>query len=225
MAENYNEFDVARQRAQQQNSAAVQQQTDAMKRRFAAQGALNSGAAIKQEQLAHEQGAQNLEQANQGINAQEQGVLKQEREAQKQRDFASNEANLGRQFQAGEAEKQRGFVTGERLGSQGFSADQAKLSRDLQNTQFGKQLQLEQDKFGEEKNVNAFNEKLAQQAADQQDIIEKALGNLPGAIGQFSNWLSRGTMGAGGKLTSRFSNGGNDGGQGMVNKASKYLGI
>ena len=140
------QYEVARQRAKQQNNAAVQGQQDALKRRFASLGSINSGAAIKQGQLAAEQGEQNLSAQTENINSAQRAENLRVKELQANRDFAKSErlgsqdfaglqADLGRKFSTserlgsqdfskGERIGSQSFVTGERMGSQDFSAGQ-----------------------------------------------------------------------------------------------------
>lgn len=117
-AEGPSEFDVARKRAEQQANVAKQGQQDALKRRFAAMGNVNSGSFVKANQMVNEKAQEQLQQANEGINAQEQGEFRRRREMAE-----------GREFSATEAEKNRLFSRAERLGGQDFSGQQAALQR------------------------------------------------------------------------------------------------
>lgn len=128
-----NQFDLARKRAAQQNNAAVQGQQDALKRRFAANGSLNSGAAIKQNELASEAGQANLANVNEGINAQQAQENQRVKEIQQGREFQTSERLGGQDFGAKQAELGRQFQTGERLGGQDFGAAQAELQRKFQS--------------------------------------------------------------------------------------------
>lgn len=123
-----NQFDAQRKRAAQENTAAVQTQKDALKRRFASMGALNSGAALKQDQLTEQQGQENLAKINEGIGAQQIAEGRRQKEIADTRDFSRSEREAGQNFAALQAEAQRKFQTGERLGSQDF----ARLSADDQ---------------------------------------------------------------------------------------------
>lgn len=172
------EFEVARQRASQQSNAAVQSQKDAMKRRFAASGSLNSGAALKQNQLVEQEGAQRLQQANEGINAQEQGVRKQEREADKGRQFQTSERVGSQDFAAGQGKLGREFQTSERLGSQDFTAGQANTQRDfMKSERLGSQDFATNERLGSQ-NFSAAQNKLSQdlqksQFTSQMDMANK----------------------------------------------------
>lgn len=135
-------FQIARQRAQQQVGAETQEQQEALRRRFASMGGLQSGAAIKQEQLAGEQGAKRLMEANQNIDVAQQGELERKAEVEAGRKFqsgereagqafASKEAGTGREFAALQAEAQRKFASGERLSSQEFASLEAGKGREF----------------------------------------------------------------------------------------------
>jgi hypothetical protein len=104
-----NEFDLARQRAQRQESANLQTQKDALARRAAQLGSGVQGALLKQEQIATDESARRLSDANEGIGA---------AERQEQR-------RLGEIAQAQE------FARSERLGTQEFSAGESALQRRL----------------------------------------------------------------------------------------------
>ena len=68
-------YDLLRQRVGQQQVAQEQEQEDAMKRRFASMGGLNTGAYIKQSQIAADQAMERRGQALEGVNLAEQGEL------------------------------------------------------------------------------------------------------------------------------------------------------
>jgi hypothetical protein len=181
------EFELARKQAAQQVQSGVQQQKDALKRRFAALGGLNSGAAIKQEQLAEESGAQRLDQANQVIGSAQRKEAQRLREVQEGRDFARSEREASQgfardmsreqmrgqqEFASNEAEKQRAFATGERTSSQKFSAEQAKMAQDLQSSQFGKQMEMADRQFAEDQYINRENLRIANKMAGKKGMFE-----------------------------------------------------
>ena len=135
------EYDAMRSRLSQRTNADTQQQQDAMQRRFAAQGGMNSGAAIKQQQLVAEQGVQNREQAMEGVNQQEAAQRAQLQAAESQKEFQSQEAAAGRDFTAGES----------------------KLGRDLQSSQFGSEMAFKNKVAGWENSARMEQMKLAWQ--------------------------------------------------------------
>lgn len=207
------QFELARQRAKRDVNASVQGQQDALKRKFAAMNAGNSGAAIKAGQMVAEKGLEAQNQAVEGINAQENAELarrgeveagrefqRAEREAGQGfmgqqaalgREFAKGEREAGQAYASGEAAAQRAFMTGERVAGQTFTAQQAKLARDLQSSQFNKQMsqakkQFEKQ-FKEEQFVNRENIKIAQATLGQQDLLEKMLNPGGGSFYSFGN--------------------------------------
>lgn len=132
-------YELLRKQAQQQGSAQQQQTDDALKRRFASMGALNSGEYVKQQQVAGDQLAQRQDQVNAQIGATEAQERMQLEQVEKQREF-----------QSGEAEKQRGFMGGENAMQRAFAADQTKLGQQFQSGEtekaFGRQKSyLDQD--------------------------------------------------------------------------------
>jgi hypothetical protein len=140
-----NPFEAARTRATQRATADLQQNQDALKRRFAALGGLNSGAAIKQQQLLQERSQQQREEAIQGIDA-----------AEADRDLQQREAQTQREFTGAEAEKQRGF-----------QREQAGIDRGFQDRMFNfdkesklKQMDLAFKQFKLQKDESEFNKRL-----------------------------------------------------------------
>lgn len=123
------QFDVARKRAQEQSGVNLQARKDAMARRFASLGNLDSGARIKQEELAANEEGKILQAANEGIDAQQQAELGRRKEVIQGQEFQAGEGQKGRDFAAQQAAIQRAYGTGERLGSQDFAGQQASLQR------------------------------------------------------------------------------------------------
>ena len=123
------EFDLARKRAAQSETAQLQTQRDALARRAAQTGPGVQGAMIKQEQVVTDQSAQRLAQANEGIDTGERIENRRVREVHEGRDFQRGERLGSQEFASGESAMQRRFMTGERLGSQDFSAGQASDQR------------------------------------------------------------------------------------------------
>lgn len=92
------QFNVARDRAKQSAGAAAVQGGDAINRRFAAMGNLNSGAALKAAENVRNEAAAQEQNALAQINAQEQAVR-----------FDVDQANLNRDLQRQENVAQRNF--------------------------------------------------------------------------------------------------------------------
>ena len=193
------QFDPLRNRAKQQEAANLQNQQQALARRFASMGGGPGGAQVKQEQVAADQSAQRLASANEGIDAQQQGALNQAREAQAGRDFqtserlgaqkfASGESALQRRFQTSERLGSQDFARGERLGSQDFAHNERLGAQDFQQGQFDKTFdeqkrQYDQD-FAMNKNINAINSILSMWNSDVgKDQIGALLNQLGFDIG------------------------------------------
>lgn len=123
------QFDYARKKAADQSAVSLQARKDALARRFASLGNLDSGAQIKQEENAANDEASNLTNANEGINAQQQAELGRRKEVVMGQQFASGEAEKGRTFQAGENALQRAYGTSEREAGQQFSGEQNAMQR------------------------------------------------------------------------------------------------
>jgi hypothetical protein len=129
------EFDLARNRAKQQEASNLKGQKDALARRAAQLGGGPSGAFIKQEQIAGDESAKRLGQANEGIDAmqaQEQRRLNEIEQGQK---FVTGERLGSQDFGAAQAKIGREFTTSERMGSQDFGAAQAKIGREFMTSE------------------------------------------------------------------------------------------
>ena len=190
------EYDAMRARLTQRSNADVGQQQDAMQRRFASQGGLNSGAAIKQQQLVAEAGAQNREQAMEGVNSQESAERRRLQEAESQKEFQSQEAATGRQFQSQEAATGRQFQSKEAQVGRDFAAGESRLGRESQRSMFdvdmgfkekvqswsetneGKKLDLAYKQFGLAEHESAINQAIA--AAGMDDDQREWLGYAQG---------------------------------------------
>lgn len=137
------QFALARQRAQQDANTQQQRNQDALKRRFAQLGNLNSGAQMKLERQAQTDVAKNLQSANETIDAQEQADFRRKDEIKQAQEFQRGERIGGQDFSAGQAALQRAYLTGEReagqtfargerLGGQDFASQQAAVQREFQ---------------------------------------------------------------------------------------------
>jgi hypothetical protein len=179
------EYDAMRARVGQRVGADTQQQQDAMQRRFAAQGGLNSGAAIKQQQLVAESGVQQREQAIEGVDAQETAERRRLQEAEAQKEYQSQEAETGRQFAAGESKLGRDFTAGEsKLGrdaQRGMFDDDMKFKDKVatwENAARGEQLKMAWEQLGLAKQESAFNQAAA--AAQMDDDEREWVGQAQG---------------------------------------------
>lgn len=132
MAERLPQYDYLRQRATQQSQADRDTQTEAMKRRFAANGMVNSGAYEKSAQIQDDDLNRQRNDAVQAVDFAEQNELQRQKEITEGRQFQTAERMGSQQFQSGEAGAQRGFMTAERLGGQDFAGSQAALQRRFQ---------------------------------------------------------------------------------------------
>ena len=125
------QYALARRRIKGESQASQQTTKDALARRFASLGNLNSGARIKIEQKAQDQSEGQLNNALEGVDAAEQAELARRREVQLGREFQTSERLGSEKFASGERLGSEKFASGERLGAQDFAALQAKLGRDF----------------------------------------------------------------------------------------------
>lgn len=210
------QFNLARSRAKADVSSAEQTQKDALKRRFAAMGSPGSGAELKLTQNIDQKGDENLAKANEGIDAAQNTEIGRLNEAEKNKEFSSreNRAGLefargerigGQTFQAQQRSLQNDYADFERKATQGFTADQTQKAQEIQKSQFASQLDIEKQKFDEEKFVDRANIEIAKATLNQQDLLEKILNpgggdfysakNIPGA--QYIPGLGGGDNGGG----------------------------
>jgi hypothetical protein len=122
-------FDYARKRASDQSAVNLQSRKDALARRFASLGNLDSGARLKAEEKAAQDETSNLTNANEGINAQQNAELGRRREVVQGQQFQAGESEKGRAFAGEQAALQRAYGTSERVAGQDFSAGQADIQR------------------------------------------------------------------------------------------------
>lgn len=136
------EFELMRRRLKRRGASRGEEQQRDLNRRFAAAGNLPSGAAFKIRQEAQEGAERQTSEDIQGVNIAEAQTRRQEREAEKQRTFAGEQAQLGREFATQErlgsqefagtqARLGEAFTTRERVASQGFGSEQARLAREF----------------------------------------------------------------------------------------------
>jgi hypothetical protein len=141
-----NEFDLARRRAQQQESQNLGAQKDALARRAAQLGGGVSGALIKQEQIATDESAKRLGQANEGIDA-----------AQRQEQRRIDEIAQGQEFMRSEREATQSFASGERKAGEKFA-----------QTQLATQLTAQKDMQARQIKAAAEEGRLTREQADKQ---------------------------------------------------------
>jgi len=122
-------FDRQKEIAKQEQNAQQQAQQDAMSRRFAAMGRLNSGAAVKSEKLVNQQNSEALNKRLQGIQDVQEDEALRRQDIEDQRKFQTSERLGSQDFAATQADLGRKFQTSERMGSQDFASLQADIQR------------------------------------------------------------------------------------------------
>jgi hypothetical protein len=125
------QYDPIRARLQRQEGANLQGQKDTLARNAARLGGAPSGAFIKQEQIAGDESAKRLQEANEGVDVQQMAALNQAREVQEQRDWQTGERIGSQKFMTGERIGTQKFGRSERESSQKFMAGQSALDRKL----------------------------------------------------------------------------------------------
>jgi hypothetical protein len=122
------EYNQMRNRVQSQANSANQAAQDAIKRRFAAMGGLNTGSFVKQAQLQEDSNQASTQEALQGVDAEEAKARRELEQIESQKEFQSQEALQGRKAAAYEAALGRQ----EAVKSRDFAAEQAVLQRNMQ---------------------------------------------------------------------------------------------
>jgi hypothetical protein len=182
-------YDIARQRAQAQSGAALQSQQDAMKRRFAAMGGINSGAALKANQLAAEESQRQLSNAQEGIAAQETAEERTIAQDVANKQFSRDERLSSQSFASRERAASQKFASKERLSQQeftnfmatkdrNFQENQKSIDRALSSKQWGQQFQQALDQFEYDKYVNTQNLGMAQDAANKTGLLDMIFGGI-----------------------------------------------
>jgi hypothetical protein len=165
------EYDYMRGKVTEQANQANQGAQDAIKRRFAAMGGLNSGSFVKQAQLQNESSDQKRMDALQGVNMQEAQTRRamdeafKERESQKE--FQSQEALQGRKYSAQESAYGRQLQSQEAAKSRNLSAQQAQLQRNMSKEMFNADQEFKNAVF---KADSASKLALLDQSFDQMEL-------------------------------------------------------
>jgi hypothetical protein len=146
-----NEFDLARRRAAQQETANLQLQKDAIARRAAQLGGGVQGSMIKQEALAADASAQRLGQAHEGIDTAQRAEERRLREVQEGREFTTSERLGSEKFIAGESALQRRLaeaqLTGVYDGKDTFAKTEAAANRAMADKAFKESVRQSDREF------------------------------------------------------------------------------
>lgn len=194
-----NPYEVQRNRVRQESMAAGQEQNEALKRRFARMGGLNSGSYAKASERLAGQQEQNQQRALEAVDVQEAMANEAKAEAQRGREFSRSERlgsqefagaqnALGRAFAREERLGSQGFQSSERLAGQGFAAgesalgrafarEEAEKGRAAAESQFGRSLAETQAARGQQGQQwrDTFEQSKAQYA-DQKSLAERQFG-------------------------------------------------
>ena len=200
-------YALASQQMRRQEQQQSEKEKEALRRRFAAQGGLGSGASIKAEQVAGQESAKRLGQAESQLEMSRLGEQARQEEIEQARSFQRGEREAGQTFAGTQADLSRKFATSERLGGQEFAGTQAELGRkfttsermgaqEFAGTQASKQMEftsrqnrmnrnleqqgidLQKQEFEINKLVSLFNMK-GDTAAQVRDLFANMLGIKP----------------------------------------------
>lgn len=167
--------DIQRKRIQQQEAAASQQTNDAIKRRAASMGGGPSGAFVKQEQIARDESAKRVQDANEGVDAQANAQLNELRKVQQGQEYGTSERVASQGFSADQAAMQRKFMTTERLGGQQFATGERLGGQDFATAErLGGQKFATGERLGGQEFTSGQNDKQIKAAYDQQVMAIKA---------------------------------------------------
>lgn len=190
------QYDYLRNRATEQASQQGGVAQDAIQRRFAAMGALNSGGAIKQAQLQGEASDRQKAEALQGIDFQESQARDAMNREESQKEYQSQEALKGRQFSADEGFRGRKFSAEQTAQARNYEAGQQALQRNMQRELYNADSQFKSD-------VTNFDSqsKLAGLDLQWQQFLEDTKNNaINAANAEHQKRNSGGLLGAGGFL-------------------------
>lgn len=176
-------YDTQRQKLKQRNLQDVQARGQALERRFAALGGLNSGAAIKSLQQNEESGAQDLEQGMADIAAAQAQSNLQAQNIKEEREFQSSEAQKARDAQQAQFEKSYG------LSQKQFDL-QSQIAQWDQESK-GKALDLAYKQFEEDKKNSLYNKVLSAAQLDDPSAFANALSGMGLTIDNEGNVVSQ----------------------------------
>ena len=165
-------YALASQQMRRQEQQQSEKEKEALRRRFAAQGGLGSGASIKAEQVAGQESAKRLGQAESQLEMSRLGEQARQEEIEQARAFQRGEREAGQTFAGTQAELGRKFTTSERMGAQEFAGTQASKQMDFASEQ------------------NRMNRNLQQQGIDLQkkEFEINKLSTLFNMGGDSANW-------------------------------------
>lgn len=156
------QFEALRQRQQNRQQAQVGTADDALKRRFASMGAMNSGAMVKAQQNMLDNSARQNEEATQGID------FAEAQESSRQEERGQDVGFRGEQFQ--------------------FQKDEAGANRKMQESQFDRNYALQEAQMNMDSQAQNFNMGMAKDAQKQagKGIVGSILGGggVLGTVGE-----------------------------------------
>lgn len=138
------EYDAIRNRLKGDFSQKRSEADDALKRRFAMQGMLGSGAYQKSAELQGNDMTRAEAESLQNLDLQEQNELQRRKEVVEGRQFQTGEREGAQRFAAEEAAKGRTFQTGERLGSQDFARGERLGTQEWQQGNMDREFDMNQ---------------------------------------------------------------------------------
>lgn len=191
------EYDAMRARVKRDTNTAAQTQQDALDRRFARLGGLNSGAYIKQSQVLGQELNQQASNAQSDVDMQEVAEKRRIAELDANRKFATSERLGSQQFASGErvgtqqfasGERQAGqqFATGERIGSQQYATGERLGGQQFQQQNLDKDYALKQGAFDLDKSVKEQAMRLSQSEFDNDKLTTEF--NKLTAIASSGDW-------------------------------------
>jgi hypothetical protein len=182
-------YDTLRSGAAGAVDSNAQTQKDAMERRFAQMGGGPAGVQEKQDQLLTDDAALQKNAAIQGVNILEQGERERLQQIAEEREYARGERLSGQEFASQERIASQQFGTGERTAGQQFATSE-RLSGERNAKQMqANELRMQKEALAwekdigmqtlkEDKRINDFNMKMAEDAANKKDVF--------GRMGDFS---------------------------------------
>jgi len=175
-------FDVLRKRLKEESAKTGQEQEEAIKRRFASQGMLRSGAYLKSQ----EEGASKLQETTQkgleDIGFAEAGEQQRQKEVEEARQYQTSERESAQKFASGEREAGQKFQSGEAQTQRLFSKQLFDEDMDFKKLVNEQNYGLAKAEFEESKKSNLANLAVALKTSGMSDFDMDTLFQRAGEI-------------------------------------------
>jgi len=168
-------YDVLGQQVQREERQRTGQEQEALQRRFASMGALGSGASVRAEQTAQEEGAKRFGQAKLGIETARLGEEQRFAEVEEGRQYSTAERIAAQKYGSAERQASQKFASSEALKGRDFATSEREAAQIFTSKESGKAYTRQQkllDKTqGFQAKENALNRDLTSRELDMNEWI------------------------------------------------------